>query len=101
MTHDRQQREGARDADDEPDRHLDRELRSDDREVAVVLRGELDHPDHQRDADRIVHSRLALRIVPDRPRISRDPKTENVTAGSVGAIAAPTSPAKIQSKPRT
>ena len=40
------------------------------------------------------------RIVPDRPRISRAPKTENVTAGSVGAIAAPTRPASIQLNPR-
>ena len=41
------------------------------------------------------------RMVPERPRISREPKTENVTAGSVGAIAAPTGLARIHSKPRT
>ena len=41
------------------------------------------------------------RIVPDRPRISRFPKTENVTAGSVGAMAAPMRPASIQEKPST
>ncbi len=41
------------------------------------------------------------RIVPERPRISRPPRTENVTAGSVGAIAAPIRPATIQSMPRT
>ena len=40
------------------------------------------------------------RIVPARPRTSRAPNTENVTAGSVGASAAPTSPASIQSSPR-
>ena len=67
MTHYGKQGEGARYADDEPDHHLDRELRSNDREVAVVLRGELDQPDHQGDADRIVHSRLALQ---DRARSS-------------------------------
>jgi len=39
------------------------------------------------------------RIVPVLPRISRAPKTENVTAGSVGAIAAPTRPASTQPKP--
>ena len=43
-----------------PDRHLDRELLHDDREVAVLLRRELDHPDHERDAHRVVHSCLAL-----------------------------------------
>ena len=33
-----------------------------------------------------------------RPRISRPPRTENVTAGSVGAIAAPSRPLVIQEK---
>ena len=32
------------------------------------------------------------RIVPVRPEISRSPSTENITAGSVGAIAAPSRP---------
>ncbi len=41
------------------------------------------------------------RMVPERPRISLPEKTENVTAGSVGAMAAPTSPASIQLKPST
>ena len=39
------------------------------------------------------------RIVPERPATSRRPSTENMTAGSVGAIAAPTIPARIHSKP--
>ena len=72
MTHHREQCESACDADDEADCHLDRELRRDDREAAVLLRGELDHSDHQRDADRVVHARLALedrsRTAPDLPR---------------------------------
>ena len=39
------------------------------------------------------------RIVPERPRTSRFPSTENMTAGSVGASAAPRIPAVVQSKP--
>jgi hypothetical protein len=38
-------------------------------------------------------------VVPERPPISRRPSTENITAGSVGATAAPTIPARIQSNP--
>ena len=38
------------------------------------------------------------RIVPVRPRISRSPSTENITAGSVGAIAAPRRPEVIQAE---
>src|SRR5919197_2082 len=40
------------------------------------------------------------RIVPVRPLISRLPSTENITAGSVGASAAPRTPAIVQSKPK-
>src|SRR5919199_954101 len=40
------------------------------------------------------------RIVPVRPPISRLPSTENMTAGSVGASAAPRTPAIVQSKPK-
>ena len=39
------------------------------------------------------------RIVPVRPLSSRRPSTAKVTAGSVGAIAAPTRPATVQSIP--
>ncbi len=39
-----------------------------------------------------------FRIVPVRPRISRPPSTENVTAGSVGASAAPSIPLVIQER---
>ena len=39
------------------------------------------------------------RIVPVRPEISRSPKTENITAGSVGATAAPSRPAVNQPSP--
>ena len=59
----------APDPDDETERHLDRELGDDDREVGVVVRRELDHPDHQRDADRVVHARLAFE---DRPGAAAD-----------------------------
>jgi hypothetical protein len=39
------------------------------------------------------------RIVPVRPATSRSPSTENMTAGSVGAIAAPSRPADVHPKP--
>ncbi len=39
-----------------------------------------------------------LRIVPVRPRISRPPRTEKVTAGSVGARAAPIRPLVIHER---
>ena len=48
-------------ADREPDRHLHRELAHDDPGAAAGMLGELDHPDHQRDPDRVVRARLALR----------------------------------------
>ena len=35
-------------------------------------------------------------VVPERPAISRRPRTENITAGSVGASAAPMRPASVQ-----
>jgi hypothetical protein len=38
------------------------------------------------------------RIVPARPRISLCPSTENITAGSVGASAAPRMPAIVHEK---
>ena len=41
------------------------------------------------------------RIVPVRPRISRSPSTENITAGSVGATAAPSRPAVSQPSPKS
>ena len=41
------------------------------------------------------------RIVPVRPLISCSPSTENITAGSVGAIAAPRRPAVVQPRPKT
>jgi hypothetical protein len=40
-----------------------------------------------------------FRIVPVRPRISRPPRTEKVTAGSVGARAAPSRPLVVQVRP--
>ena len=39
------------------------------------------------------------RIVPVLPEISRSPSTENITAGSVGAIAAPSRPEVTQASP--
>ena len=53
----------------EPEGHLDGELGDDDREVLVVVRRELDHPDHERDADGVVHPGLALE---DRPGAAAD-----------------------------
>ena len=44
----------------ESDAHLERELLDDDPERRVIVRRELDHPDHERDADRIVDAGLAL-----------------------------------------
>ena len=41
------------------------------------------------------------RIVPERPPTSRRPSTENITAGSVGAIAAPRIHAIVQPKPNS
>ena len=41
------------------------------------------------------------RIVPERPPTWRLPRTENITAGSVGAIAAPIRPAVVHEKPST
>ena len=51
------------------DRHLDRELAHDDNEGSVLVRGELDHPEHQSDPCRIVHARFALER---RPRAALD-----------------------------
>ncbi len=42
-----------------------------------------------------------FRIVPVRPRISRPPSTEKVTAGSVGASAAPSIPLVIQERSKS
>ena len=41
------------------------------------------------------------RIVPVRPGIVAPPSTENITAGSVGARAAPSTPASFHEKPST
>ena len=57
------------DADREPDRHLEEELPHDRPPRGAVGRGELDHPDQERDPDRVVHARLALE---DRPRVAVD-----------------------------
>ena len=64
---DEQRRSG--DADREPDRHLEEELPHDRPARCAVGRGELDHPDQERDPDRVVHARLALE---DRPRVAAD-----------------------------
>ena len=50
-----------------PIRHLDHELAEDDEPRSVVVRGELDHPDHERDARGVVHARLALERHPRAP----------------------------------
>ena len=56
-------------ADGEPDAHLERELLDDDPERPVVCGRELEHPDHQRDPDRVVDAGLALE---DRPGAAAD-----------------------------
>ena len=60
MSHDRKERQRPRDPDEKPESHLDGELGDDDGEVLVVVRRELDHPDHERDAHGIVHPGFAL-----------------------------------------
>ena len=55
-----QQEVRAGDADGETDRHLERELADDRPERPVARRRELDHPDHERDADRVVRAGLGL-----------------------------------------
>ena len=56
----RQQEAPAGHADRDADGHLDRELLQNAPERPLVARGELDHPDHERDADGIVRAGLAL-----------------------------------------
>jgi len=60
---------GAGDADGEPDPHLAEELPEDGALRGIVVRRQVDHPDHQRDPDRVVRARLALE---DRPRAATD-----------------------------
>ncbi len=67
--HQRQQQRRAGHTDRDAAGHLDGELLDDRPEGAVVARGELDHPDHQRDPDRVVRPRFALQ---DRPRPAVD-----------------------------
>ena len=98
--HERKQHARSCDSDGQADRHLDAELLDDDPERRVVGRRELDHADHQGDAHRVVDAGLPSRIVPERPPTSRLPSTENMTAGSVGASAAPMMPAIVQLKPK-
>jgi hypothetical protein len=43
-----------------PDPHLDHELAHDHEPRGVVVRRQLDHAEHERDAGRVVHARLAL-----------------------------------------
>jgi hypothetical protein len=65
----REQEQSAGDADGGPDRHLDHELPDDHEAGCVVVRRELDHPDHERDPRRVVHAGLALER---RPGTARD-----------------------------
>ena len=67
--HQRQQQRRAGHTDRDAAGHLDDELLDDRPEGAVVARRELDHPDHQRDPDRVVRPGLALQ---DRPRPAVD-----------------------------
>ncbi len=67
--HHGQEQHRAGNANGEPDRHFDDELLDHDRERAALLGGELDHPDHQRDTDRVVGAGFALE---DRSRPTAD-----------------------------
>ena len=67
--HDGEERDRARDPHDEADDHLDGELLGHDPERAVVAFRELDHPDHEGDADGVVDSGFALE---NRPRSASD-----------------------------
>jgi hypothetical protein len=102
VPHHREQQEGAEDADGEADGHLLGELGDDDREVALVLGRELDHPDHQGDPHhRVVHSGLALQ---DGARTSADltraeDRERHRRVGRRDRRA--DEPARIHSKPRT
>ena len=55
-------------AERDTDRHLDRELAHDHQERSIVVGGELDHAEHERDPGRIVDARLALENRPRAPR---------------------------------
>ncbi len=99
VTHHGEKDERAGDPDARPERHLDGELLHDDREVPSSSVASSIIPIMSAMPTGSFIPASPSRIVPARPRISREPKTENVTAGSVGAIAEPMRPARIQSNP--
>jgi hypothetical protein len=65
----RHQNERPDHAQHDTDRHLDGELAHDDQERRVVVRGELDHAQHQRDPGRVVDAGLTFER---RPRTAPD-----------------------------
>ena len=96
---DRQEQQRSGDPDGEAEAHLDGELARDDREAAVVLARELDHPDHERDPDRVVHPGLALEDrsgAPSDLARAEDRERHGRVGGSDGC---PTRPDSIQLKP--
>jgi hypothetical protein len=60
--------------------------------VEGLVGREVDHADHRCGAGGVVHAGLALERRPRAPADLARPRTENITAGSVGAGAAPTRP---------
>ena len=94
-----QERPRSGEAHRRPDPHFDDELAHDDERRCVVMGRKLDQPDHQGDSGGVVDAGLSLQR---RARASGDlPPAEhqNITAGSVGASAAPMIPASVQVNP--
>ena len=87
--HQRQQQRRAGHTDGDTAGHLDGELLDDRPEGAVSLVASSIIPIISAIPTGSFAPDSPFRIVPVRPRISRPPSTENVTAGSVGASAAP------------
>jgi hypothetical protein len=99
--HERQQDHGTDDADREPDRHLHGELLHDRPKARALVGREASIPIIRAIPTGSFAPDSPSRIVPVRPPISRLPRTENITAGSVGARAAPRIPAVVQPKSKS
>ena len=98
----RTRRNAPGEADREPDRHLDREFAAPPSRTSpwsLVAKSSI--PIISAIPTGSFAPDSPSRIVPVRPPISRPPSTENITAGSVGASAAPRIPAVVQPKPNS
>ena len=98
--HEPQQCPSAQEAEGRAHTHLEQELAR-DLHGSTAAEGTGGQQAHQQgDADRVVRPGLALQDrAEERPAISRWPRTENTTAGSVGAMAVPSRSAMYQLKP--